>query len=128
MSQQINTTVPAAAAAEALNLLNSYRYKAFIKIADLEQNVAHKIYGARRISTKFGERVVLELQKHQMFLPARFDKLTAEVLEKINIEGNFYLTNQGPAGASYDLIFSQHDVVQSYNMPYLGPNNFFNEY
>lgn len=108
----------------ALDQLNSYRFKPFVKISDLEQNVAFKISGAKRITTKFGERVVLELEKQQLFLPSRFDKLSPDVLDKLNMENNYYLTNQGPAGSSYDVVFSQQE---NYNMPYIGPN-FYNDY
>lgn len=110
----------------ALDQLNSFRYKPFIKISSLEQHVAYKIYGARRLLTKFGERVVLELEKDQLFLPSRFDKLSDDVIDSINKEGNYHLTNQGPAGSSYDVVFSQQD---NYNMPYVGPAAaFYNNY
>lgn len=130
MSQAKSTKEPAAQEASVgpLDQLNAYRYKPFVKLGDLEQHVAHKIYAARRITTKFGERVVLELFKYQLFLPARFDNLSDDVINNINKEANYYLTNQGPVGASHDIVFSQHDILENYATAYLGPNSFYNDY
>ena len=70
-------------------------------------NSLYRILHVRRADTKYGVRVVLELEENQLFLPTRYDDLSDNILKAMNEQKNFYLRNLGVIGKTYNLSFSQ---------------------
>lgn len=111
----------------ALDIINAYGFKPYFKVCDMVQHSAYKIYGIRKIPTKYGDRVIVELQNNQMFLPARYGSLPVNVLEDIKQQDNFYVSNLGPIGDSFNLVFAQQNNVGNYNvnLTYFNPSDFY---
>lgn len=55
-------------------------------ISELQQNVSYKIEQFKLIKTKFGERIIVLIQKKIYFLPARFARHIGEAndIEELN--------------------------------------------
>lgn len=97
-----------------LNILNAQSFKPTMKISEMILNNPYQIYGIRRIATKYGPRVVAELQDVQIFLPMRYSSLPDDAMEDINSKGDFYVTNSGQNGKSFELKFSQNSSSYYY--------------
>lgn len=69
------------------------------RLETLEQGLKHKITLLKKITTKYGERLVAELEDFQVFLPVRLNKLSANQVKYIN-RNNLSLVTQGPCGRS----------------------------
>ncbi|GLV33351.1 hypothetical protein CBL_20099, partial [Carabus blaptoides fortunei] len=50
--------------------------KPIAKIKDLALGVQHKVYKCRRVTTRYGPTILLELESSAVFLPKRFAEIT----------------------------------------------------
>lgn len=109
---------------DVLKQLNSCNHKANIKVGEMVLFELYNIHSAKLCSTKFGLRVILELKNYQIILPSRFSTLTIGALREIN-KGGFKVTNIGPVGNTFNIIFTLNDLIySSFNdeEPYFQPN------
>lgn len=97
----------------SLEELNACNYKPLLKVKEMEPLKAYSILSCGKVSTRFGQRVVLELEDHQMFLPQRFNNISTNTIEKLN-EGGFLITCQGTSINSYNLIFSKAATMANF--------------
>lgn len=80
------------------------KYKPVLKAADMVIAKEYGVVGAKRVNTKFGERVVIELLEHQLFLPAKYCKLDDAVIEALN-GGTYKIKNLGKNEFTYKYQF-----------------------
>ena len=70
------------------------------KLSDLELNKNHKLTALKQVKTRFGDRVVANIEdSYSVFLPARLtaivgDQLLQELTEAVN-QGRLYLLYEG---------------------------------
>ena len=83
--------------------------KPLLCISDLDSSMQYKIASAKRVKTKYGNRIILELESHKLFLPAKFEELTDEDLDNINKSQNYRVQYEPP----YNLKFSQTEDEDS---------------
>lgn len=75
-----------------VNAVSLLEAKPITRIAELQLNTPHPIYGAEIINTKFGETILLELKDSKTFLPNRMLPLLKNKLEDFR-------------GGKYSLVF-----------------------
>lgn len=68
--------------------------KAVEKLKDLKVGEKHKIISAKRVSTRYGPTILLELENAVTFLPKRFAEISKEDLENFN-SGLYYVVFEG---------------------------------
>lgn len=85
-----------------LNQLGSI--KPTLKIKDMMRDMQYRILGARKVNTKFGNRVLLQLETHQLFLPARYEQLSEEAILDLN-ENKYNIINKGQMLSTFNLEF-----------------------
>lgn len=78
--------------------------KPTLKVKDMVQDTHYRILGARKVSTKFGNRVVLDLENYQLFLPARYEKLSDKAVADLN-ENKYCIVNKGAVSSTFSLEF-----------------------
>lgn len=67
-----------------LNKLNKLGVgKTLKKIGDLECNKEYKITSARVVKTKYGRRVIVKINDFDVFLPARYQEISDEDVNKL---------------------------------------------
>lgn len=93
---------------KALDELTSLAFKPILTIKDMIPNNPLKILSAKKVKTQYGERLVLELEKYQMYLPPRFVNISEATFNRIN-EGDFCITNNGGNGKYANLTFTNGD-------------------
>lgn len=59
--------------------------KSILKSSEMVTDYSYKILKARRVKTKFGNKVLLELENNILFLPARFNKISDEVITNLSL-------------------------------------------
>lgn len=85
-----------------LNKLGSI--KPILRVKDMIEYIWYKIVGAKKVATKFGNRVVLQLENYQLFLPTRYESLSEETISELN--RNIYsVANKGKVLSTYNLEF-----------------------
>jgi hypothetical protein len=63
----------------ALDKLNKLgEIKSFIKLQDLSDNQKYKVLKMKKIQTKFGDAIVCVLEKNELILPNRFEKIVID--------------------------------------------------
>lgn len=98
-----------------LTKLNNCGSKPILKVKEMIINKSYKVINARKCETKFGKRLVLDLEEYQLFMPSRFDRFTdEEALEEINQRENLHITNKGESGRTYNLEFSETANFSTY--------------
>ena len=90
-------------------LLNKVvQVKVPISLNELKKGKKYKVINIRRVSTTFGEKVVLELETNIVFLGARSNQLTDEDIEE-GIQqakaGKLYVVSKRKVGKVVDLEF-----------------------
>lgn len=88
-----------------LNQLNKSGGRMLMKITDLTKNKPYLIEKLRKVQTKFGPTLIADLDSIQIFLPARFVKMTSEDIDFINENTNISLIYMGTTGKSHDIKF-----------------------
>lgn len=83
--------------------INNCAYKEILRVKDMELHKHYKIIAARKCTTQYGRKVVLELDSNIIYMPQRFDNLEDDVLDDINKNGPFYIISKGEIGKSFDL-------------------------
>lgn len=78
--------------------------KPIIKTADMKINREYKIVAARKASTKYGMKTVLELEDYQLFLPSKYSTLDDKVIKSLN-SSIYNVKNLGKNGNSYKFNF-----------------------
>lgn len=96
------TTSEETAISMELNELGGF--KPTLKVKDMMRGMRYKILGARKVTTKFGSRIVLDLEKHQLFLPSRYDRLSEEAVADLN-KSKYCIVNKGPVLSTFILEF-----------------------
>lgn len=85
--------------------LNSFNFKPLLRLKDMELHREYRVINAAKPMTRFGPRIVLELEDYQLFLPERYSKLSEAVFKKFQ-EGKYFVALKEGA-SSLDLIFSK---------------------
>lgn len=78
--------------------------KPTLKVKDMMRDIHYKVFGARRVNTKFGSRIVVHLEKYQIFLPARYGKLSEEAILDLN-QNKYNIINKGPVLSTFNIEF-----------------------
>lgn len=78
--------------------------KPILKVKDMMRDIHYKVFGARRVNTKYGSRVVLQLEKNQLFLPARYEKLSEGAILDLN-QNKYNIVNKGQVLSTFNLEF-----------------------
>lgn len=91
----------------AVNRLNACNYKRNIKAFEMIIGESYQICSATMCSSKYGMRIILELNDYQLFLPTRFNTISIAVLQELNNQ-TYKVTNLGPMGTSYNLVFTEY--------------------
>lgn len=93
---------------ETLNNLNEISVKKYekntISLKDLSMNVKYPILNCMRMFTKYGERIMLEIETNVIFLPQKYSKLTDDQIEDL-CSGNFYFEKVKEADNNFILKF-----------------------
>lgn len=93
-------------------LNNVAKIKEGKSLAALEVDKKYKIMSIRKTVTKFGERLVLELEDCCVFLGARFNTLSEEDIGSIQLKaqtGKLYLISHGKCGSAVDIQFVEEE-------------------
>lgn len=90
-----------------VNRLNVCNYKKNIKAFEMVIGESYQICSATMGASKFGMRIILELNDYQLFLPTRFNTISITVLQELNNQ-TYKVTNLGPMGNSYNLVFTEY--------------------
>lgn len=65
---------------EKLNSAQSIE-KPLLRLDNMQVGMPYMVIGVREVSTRFGKKILLELEEHVMFLPDRYTELfTGEML------------------------------------------------
>lgn len=94
-----------------LEELNAVKLKKALRLKDMLLCCEYKILDAKRVNTKFGKRILLQLEDNALFLPQRYERLSDAVIEAMKT-GKYSVRNNGECGATYDLCFQQHNDDQ----------------
>lgn len=85
---------------EAFNLFSSV---AWLNLSTMEKNFAYNITDIHKHVTKFGDRLMVELDKtHKLYLPERYNALNDKQIAELST-GNYVLINQGAKGKCFQL-------------------------
>lgn len=90
------------AALEDLKILEVQ--KPLLKVNEMTINKSYRILKARRVNTQYGERVIVELEKKQVFLPSRYDAMRDSTLVSL-CSGQYCMINKGVKGRSCEIEF-----------------------
>lgn len=90
---------------------NNLRLKEYISVKSLEIGEKHQILNFRRINTKYGEKILVDIKDFSAVLPGRYVKeFTTQRIEQLNQEisagQKFYLTSQGPVDRTTNIELS----------------------
>ncbi|XP_055837277.1 uncharacterized protein LOC129919742 [Episyrphus balteatus] len=89
---------------EISEIENVSEFNTLINIRELEQNHRYPIMGIKKVQTKFGEKLVVDLGGHDIFLPARYNKLSEKTIQSIHSQtATFCIIYKGPFGRSVKL-------------------------
>lgn len=86
------------------NLNNPEKYKAVMKLSALGENRKFRILEARRMKSRYGLRLIVELSDCQVFLPQRFSSISDKHLKLLNNQ-NIFLVYKGPIGQTSKIEF-----------------------
>lgn len=98
-----------------LNKFNSYKIKNILHIKDMEDLTKYTIVGAKRVTTKYGETVQLELEKNIMFLPTRYNGLSDAEIEALS-GGAFVIQREGERNLNLEREMEQF-LIQNAQYP-----------
>lgn len=80
------------------NLLTKFNQvqmkKTILHIKDMEESKEYLILNAKKITTKYGPTIKIELETHIMFLPPRYNFLSDDDVNELSI-GAYYITRDG---------------------------------
>ncbi|KAJ3643856.1 hypothetical protein Zmor_005530 [Zophobas morio] len=84
--------------------------QAFVSAKTLEQNKKFLTKNFSKLSTKYGDKIFVELEESRTILPQRFtEKFTDSVISDLNqkiVNGlKLYLVNRGPIGRTINIEF-----------------------
>ncbi|XP_044271357.1 uncharacterized protein LOC123015602 [Tribolium madens] len=78
----------------------------------MEQNKLYRLTGIKRHSTKFGDRLMAELDGvSKLYLPERYNAFTDRQVQDFN-GANYFLVNKGLEGKSYKLILKSSADIE----------------
>lgn len=90
---------------EAIQALSIF--KPTIKLSEMVKNQPEKIVSAKRVKTKYGDRIVLELTDHQVFLPGAFAQISDLAITQLSYSGTYQLRYLGPVGKTSKISIEQ---------------------
>lgn len=100
-----------AAVLNLVNKFNSCNTKSIIHIKDLDDSVKYPIVQAKRVTTKYGTTIQVELENYIMFLPNRYNVLTDEEVKELSNQ-KFQIQRKGERNlildAEMDDFFTQN--------------------
>lgn len=102
---------------KVLEELNSLRIKPILSLKNMERYCAFKILNCKKVNTRYGNRLHLELEKFCIYLPERFTKISEESFQNLN-EGGYYITNNGTIGRMHNLLFSKSEEDEENSTSY----------
>lgn len=82
-------------------------YKQNIKASEMDIGRIYKICSASMCLSKFGFRLVLELDDYQLFMPTRFNTLNHVLINEL-ANGGYTVTNTGAVGNSFNLLIAEY--------------------
>lgn len=95
---------------EKFNSLNACKW---LNLESMEKNRPYKVNSLRRADTKFGTRIIAELDEcFKINLPERYNAFTDKQLNELG-GGKTYLINKGRDGKSYKLEMTKFQAVFS---------------
>lgn len=97
---------------DVLNCLNNIGFKPILSLNNMEIFKKYQILAARRQNTRYGEKILLELEDYSFFLPSKYNELKDEFLTRITTQQNFYVHKED--SDSGKLKFTQV-IENSYN-------------
>lgn len=83
---------------ELISIFNKLNTRPRLSVKDLISLEEYHITGAERITTKYGETIVLELGTNILYLPKRFNSLSDKDIE--NLSTGAYLISKYPINDS----------------------------
>lgn len=93
-----------------LNKLSLKQYeKEAICLKDIPIDDINPIIKCNRVNTKFGERIMLELEKNVVFLPQKYLRMTGDQIEDL-CKGNFYFKKIKQGITNYTLQFGMYEI------------------
>lgn len=87
---------------------NIENFKPILKSSEMAIGKEYEVVAAKKVYTKYGERVVIELQDYQLFLPPKYAKLEQNIIQTL-CSGNFCVKNLGRTEMSYKFQFVLKD-------------------
>lgn len=79
-------------------------FKPTLRALDMVVGEEYNILKAKKVATKYGIKVVLELEDGDLFLPKKYDDLNQNIIKALS-SGKFYIKNLGENGATYKYQF-----------------------
>lgn len=86
------------------------------------------VHKFKLLETKFGMKVLVEIDNFEAFLPPRFTELIGkpEIIKELN-EDQYILIYNGKSGRSYDIDFTKIDPEQNAEEMYDWPSEFLTQ-
>ena len=97
--------------ADILTVLNNRQPKEYLKPTDMTINQEYQIVDMKRISSKYGERILVESSQYKIQLPERYNYLTSEIMETLAHDGNYYIKFTGLVGKAYRFEFTYKEPI-----------------
>lgn len=101
-------------ASNLVNKFNSYNTKSIIHIKDLDDSIKYNILKAKRVTTKYGATIQLELENNIMYLPNRYNALTDNEIKDLSSE-KFQIQRKGERNL---ILFTELDEFLTQNAQY----------
>lgn len=93
---------------------NERNLKPYKNLKSMEQNKDFLIIGCRKTKTKYGERLLMELENFNIFLPERYNSLTVAEINKF-FNKTYYLRNCGESGRTFKLQIHKVSPSETYS-------------
>lgn len=112
--------------ADLISIFNKLNMKQTLCIKDMVDLEEYNITGAERVTTKYGEVIVLELGTNLLYLPKRFNSLTDKDVESFS--SGLYLISKIPMNDEKNGIFYRLELKMVPNTREYYPFNNFSTF
>lgn len=104
---------------EQLNSLSCQHQKNLLP-RNMQINVKYRIQSAERHTKRRSGKSVIKLilEKHYIYLPARFNTISNDFLAEINSNKNYKIHSCGPWRNTYNLVFTNDQSIQDITLAY----------
>lgn len=86
---------------DLINKFNSLNKKTLIHIKDLQEATKYEVKNAKRVTSKYGTTVQIELENNIMYLPNRYNALSDDDVMEL-ATGVYYICKQGDSCLKLD--------------------------